>query len=415
MKKRILYIAFHFPPIQISSGVHRTLAFTRYFAEQNDDVTVLTVSTKAYASSNDKNLSLIPSDINVLRCYARDTATHFSFRKKYLSWMALPDRWQSWIFGGLLKGLRHIRQNRPDVIISTYPIASAHFIGYFLHRITGIPWVADFRDPMLQNGYPANPRVRKLFGWIERKAAKHCRHIIFTSPGALDLYKARYPSVHSDVWQVLPNGYDKTLFDMVPEMPLAETANVKNNDKVTILHSGAIYPSERDPVPFFNAIASLKKNQPELYKKLNIVLRSTGHDQLFQPILQKLAIDDAVTLAPALNYVEALEEMLSTDVLLLMQASNCNYQTPAKAYEYIRAKKPVLALTDACGDTAKLILQSKVAELAPLNDSAQIYDAIVNILANLQSKQYRYLSQSDIATYSREHQAKRFRQLLLNL
>ena len=410
MKKRILYVAFHFPPIQISSGVHRTLAFTRYFAEQNDDVTVLTVSTKAYDHYNEKNLALIPNAINVLRCYARDTASHFSFKNKYFTWMALPDRWQSWIVGGVLHGLRHIRKNRPDVIISTYPIASAHFIAFFLHKITGAPWIADFRDPMLQDDYPANPRVRKLFGWIEKKAAKHCRHIIFTSPGALKLYQQRFPKVAPEVWQVLPNGYDEALFDKA-----SSVESVKTNGKVTLLHSGTIYPSERDPVPFFNAIASLKKQQPQLSQKLKVVLRSTGHDTLFQPILRDLAIDDVVTLAPALNYVEALEEMLATDALLLMQASNCNYQTPAKAYEYIRAKKPVLALTDEAGDTAGLIMQSGVAELAPLDDCAQICAAITTLLEKLESNQYRYLPDDKIATFSREHQAKRFRQLLLKL
>ncbi|WP_052750191.1 glycosyltransferase [Arsukibacterium sp. MJ3] len=410
MKKHILYIAFHFPPIQISSGVHRTLAFTRYFAEQGDDVAVLTVSTKAYKQSDDKNLSLIPSAIKVIRCFARDTAFHFSFKNKYFSWMALPDRWQSWILGGVFRGLLQIRKQRPDVLISTYPIASAHFIAYFLYKLTGVPWIADFRDPMLQDDYPSNPRLRKLFSWIEKKAAKHCKHIIFTSPGALQLYKQRYPEVAENVWQVLPNGYDETLFAMANNVQ-----PVKTDTRVKLLHSGTIYPSERDPVPFFNAIATLKKHHSQLSKKLHVVLRNTGHDALFKPMLQQLAIEDVITLAPALNYVEALEEMLSADALLLMQASNCNYQTPAKAYEYIRAKKPILALTDAAGDTAHLIMQSRVAELAALDDTTKISIAISNLLDNLKNSQYRYLSNEKIITFSRTHQAERFRQLILQL
>lgn len=410
MNKRILYIAFHFPPIQISSGVHRTLAFTRYFTEQGDDVTVLTASTKAYSQCSDKNLSLIPAAITVLRCYARDTSKHFSVKNKYVSWMAIPDRWQSWIVGGVISGLRQIRKQRPDVIISTYPIASAHFIAYFLHKLTGVPWIADFRDPMLQQGYPANPTVRKLFGWIEKKAVKHCKHIIFTSPGALQLYQQRYPDVASDVWQVLPNGYDEALFDKVPS-----AKQNKVNNRVTLLHSGTIYPSERNPIPFFNAIAVLKQQQPLLAKKLHIVLRSTGHDALFKPILQQLGIDDVITLAPALNYVDALEEMLNADALLLMQAASCNYQTPAKAYEYIRSKKPVLALTDAAGDTGQLIMQSQVAEFAALDDTGQICIAVNNLLAKIESGQYQYLPMETITTFSRVHQAERFRKLLLQL
>ena len=410
MTKRLLYIAYHFPPIQISSGVHRTLAFCRYFANHQFDVTVLTASEKAYTAFNHKNDKLIPNNIKVIRAFARDTARHFSIKGRYLSWMALPDRWQSWIVAGVVRGWFYIRKQKPDVIISTYPIASAHFIGFFLHKLTGTPWIADFRDPMLQHDYPTNTSLRKLFGWIEKKAAKHCRHIVFTSPGALELYKQRYPDVASDVWQVLPNGYDDALFDMVNIAPNKAPIN-----KVRLLHSGTIYPSERDPRPFFTAIAELKTQLPELSEKLHVILRSTGHDALFRPVLQQLNIEDIVSLAPALNYVEALEEMLSVEALLLMQASNCNYQTPAKAYEYIRAKKPVLALTDITGDTARLILQSQVAELAPLDDVSQICMAIRNLLTKLENGQYHYLPDEKIETFSRNQQAEHFRRLLLAL
>ena len=212
MTQHILYIAFHFPPIQMSSGVHRTLAFSRYLAEQGDTVTVLSADKAAYQHYDEHNVKLIPDSIKVINAYARDTARHFAFRKRYLGFMAWPDRWQSWIAGGVISGLRYIRKHKPDVIISTYPIASAHIIGYLLHKLSGVPWVADLRDPMLQQDYPANPAVRKIFAWIERKIAKHCRYVIFTSPGALALYRQRYPEVAESVWQVLPNGYDENLF-----------------------------------------------------------------------------------------------------------------------------------------------------------------------------------------------------------
>lgn len=410
MNKRILYIAFHFPPIQISSGLHRTLAFCRYFVEQGDDVTVLTVSEKAYSQVNQKNYSLIPKNLKILRCFARDTSRHFSFNKKYLNWMALPDRWQSWIFGGLFSGLTHIIKNRPDVIISTYPIASAHVIGYLLHKFTRVPWIADFRDPMLQESYPISRISRKLFSAIERKAAKHCKHIIFTSPGALALYKQRFPEVSDLVWQVLPNGYDETLFSRTLKSEMKTDLG-----RIILLHSGTIYPSERDPKPFFDAIVLLKQKNKNLSEKFKIVLRSTGHDNIFEPMLSMLDIKDIVSLEPPLDYVEALEEMLNADALLLMQASNCNYQTPAKAYEYLRAQKPILALTDPTGDTAKLVEQSNVAELAALDNTEQILEALELLITKIEHKKYNFLPLEIIETFSRTQQAKRLRELLLDL
>ena len=410
VKQKILYIAYHFPPIQVSSGVHRTLSFCRYLANHSQDVTVLTATYPAYSTLSHDNHKLIPDNITVLRAYARDTARHFSVRGRYLSAMAIPDRWQSWIFGAVWRGWRHIRRHKTDMIISTYPIASAHIIGYLLHKLTGVSWIADFRDPMLQDNYPSSPGLRRVFGWIERKAVQHCKYVIFTSPGAKALYQARYPQVDDGVWQVLPNGFDETLFNLVKPRP-----DKAAGTHFTLLHSGTIYPHERDPSAFFAALQQLKQQHPECAAQLKVILRSSGHDALYQPMLEQLQIDDMVQLAPSLNYVEALEEMLSADALLLMQADNCNYQTPAKAYEYIRARKPVLALTDAAGDTAALIKQSGVAELAPMNDAEAIVSALIKLVSNLQTNSYRYLADEEIARYSRDYQAEQLLKLTQNL
>jgi hypothetical protein len=64
--------------------------------------------------------------------------------------------------------------------------------------------------------------------------------------------------------------------------------------------------------------------------------------------------------------------MLSADGLLVLQASNCNAQVPAKLYEYMRARRPIVALTDPKGDTAAVVRSVGVDAIAPLNDPAAI-------------------------------------------
>jgi hypothetical protein len=211
----VLYIAFHYPPILGSSGVHRTLAFTRHLENNGWEVKVLTASLKAYHNWSESQLSFIPKNVQVIRAFARDVSRHFSWRGKYLNQMALPDNWQSWIVGGVFSGLFSILKNKPDVIVSTYPIASAHIIAYVLHRITGVPWVSDLRDPMAQVGYPTDPLKKKIYEWIERKIVKHCRFAIVTAPGAKVLYQQRFPEIADDFWQIIPNGYDEKLFEKI--------------------------------------------------------------------------------------------------------------------------------------------------------------------------------------------------------
>lgn len=153
MGKRVLLIAYHFPPIRISSGIQRTLKFATYLQAFGWKPTVLTVHPRAYETVSDDQLSEVPGDIVVQRAFAMDTARHLAVRGRYMGSLALPDRWISWLPAAVWDGLRLIREQRPAVIWSTFPIATAHLIGGVLHWATGLPWIADFRDSMTEDDY----------------------------------------------------------------------------------------------------------------------------------------------------------------------------------------------------------------------------------------------------------------------
>ena len=99
---------------------------------------------------------------------------------------------------------------------------------------------------------------------------------------------------------------------------------------VTLLHSGVIYPSERDPTQFFAAVQALKRRGEISSADLRIVLRATGDDARYRQDLAALDIADIVCLAPAIDYLAALREMLTVDGLVVMQAANCNTADPGK-------------------------------------------------------------------------------------
>src|SRR5690606_29328565 len=108
-------------------------------------------------------------ELDVTRSFALDTRRHLSIRGRYPKLLAIPDRWQSWIPAGIATGLRVLRHRRPAAILSTYPIASALVIGRALHRRTGLPWIADLRDPMVFGDYPEpTGRLRRAYQQLER-------------------------------------------------------------------------------------------------------------------------------------------------------------------------------------------------------------------------------------------------------
>ena len=152
--RKVLLIAYHFPPIQGSTGTSRTIAFSRYLKDNGWDARILTIRTDAYEDTSSENEDLIPPHVRVERAWGLDTRRSLSILGRYPMILALPDRWQSWIVGGFFKGSKIIQSWRPDIIMSTYPIASAHAMAYLLQRRFRLPWVAEFRDPMLQPNYP---------------------------------------------------------------------------------------------------------------------------------------------------------------------------------------------------------------------------------------------------------------------
>ncbi len=401
--KNILMIAYHFPPVQVSSGIQRTLKFSRYLLNYGWTAQILTVNPKAYEHVSNGQINEIPKEVTVKRAFALDTSRHLAIKGRYLSWMALPDRWVSWCLGGVLSGLAMVLTYKPKVIWSTYPIATAHLIGLLLHRLTGLPWIADFRDSMTEDGYPANPKQKKIYQWIEQQTVKHCTRAVFTTPGAIKMYAARYPGISESKWALIPNGYDEENFAQA-EQSEAFRAALKNkiNTQIVLLHSGILYPSERNPRQFFEALAELQNKGVIKAGEFKVVLRATGHDDLHKQLIQQNGLQDLVFVEPGIAYAEALAEMLVADGLLIFQAANCNHQIPAKIYEYLRAKRPIFALTDPQGDTAEVLIQAKVPYIAPLDDKGAIIKELSNFLDLIRTNKALIADMASIKSHSRE-------------
>lgn len=374
-------IAYHFPPLQGSSGIQRTLRFAQYLPQFGWHPIILTANTKAYENVSSMDLSEMIDQIPIYRSFALDTARHLSILKRYPRILAVPDRWVTWWLGSIPKGMYLIKTLKPDVIWSTFPIATAHLIGYTLSRMSGLPWVADFRDPMVQPGYPPNPLVYRSYQWIEQKTLQHCAHAVFTTPGTIKDYTQRFPAIPGSRLRLIENGYDEQSFSNV--LPQKRS---QRDRQITLVHSGIIYPSERDPTIFFEALSDLLKAKCISPNNLKIILRATYNDNFLLQLIKRYEIESIVALAPPIAYKEAIAEMLSSDGLIILQASNCNNQIPAKLYEYIRAQKPILALTDPEGDTALKLKSLGIKTIARLDSKINIIEMLQTYLDVVRGK-----------------------------
>ena len=402
--KRLLMVAYHFPPMAGSSGIQRTLRFVKYLPEFGWEPMVLSAHPRAYDRTNPELLADIQKETVVVRAPAFDTARHFSIAGRYPGFLARPDRWASWLPGATIMGLSMIKRYKPDAIWSTFPIATAHLIGAALHKHSGLPWIADFRDPMAQDGYPSDPLTWKSFKKIEERATKEAALCTFTTPGAARLYAQRYPHA-ANRFRVIENGYDEESFE-----GLAPEGGALNPGKITLLHSGIVYPSERDPTQLLQSVRALIDAGQISTKQFCIRFRASMHEAFLQTLIDKFALKDCIELLPPISYSEALNEMVRADVLLIMQATNCNDQVPAKLYEYLRAGRPILALTDPIGDTATVLRKAGISAIAPLDQSSAISEALTKIL---KSPTVGTLPSADAITdSSRKNRTRQFSTLL---
>ena len=392
-------IAFHFPPQAASSGIQRTLNFSKHLGKHGWEPTVISAHPRAYDAQNPSQLASIPPELQVRRVFALDAKHHLGFKGRYSELLALPDRWGTWWFGAIPAALGLVRKHRPQVIWSTFPIATAHLIALTLHRLTGLPWIADFRDPMLQPAYPASGLQRRIWGWIERQAIMRCHTAVFTTHSAMQVYRTRFPEVPADKFTVIENGYDEESFAQAATCAAAPAP--ASARPLTLVHSGVLYQTGRDPSCFLQAIADLKQRGALDAGSLRVILRAPGDMEAMAALVRASGVEDIVEVAASIPYRDALQEMLDADGLLIFQGTQFNNQIPAKVYEYFRARKPVMALVDPAGETAQVLRAAGFSSLAAMDDRAQIAAVLEQFAGQVRAGQAHLASEALIAASSR--------------
>ena len=94
--RTVLLIAYHYPPVQGSSGVQRTLRFSQHLPKFGWRPIVLTITPRAYEAVTDGHGNEIPGEIMVDRAFGFDAARQLSVFGRYPQRLALPDRWATW-------------------------------------------------------------------------------------------------------------------------------------------------------------------------------------------------------------------------------------------------------------------------------------------------------------------------------
>ena len=339
-------MAFHYPPEASSSGVLRTLKYSRYLNDFGWRVTVISPQEDAYEVVDQELVRQIPSTTRVIRTNYLNTKRHLSFRGIHPALFALPDRWVGWLPWGVAAGKDLFRKDPYQLIYSTSPHATAHLIAWRLARATGLRWVSDFRDPWVEDppepGAPAGFVYTRLNTWLERQVIMRSDKVIASTGELRDLLRERYAQQPAEKFQAILNGYDEADFEGLP------TPHQTSGNCMVILHAGSINASFRDPRPLLRALARAAALGTIDLSKIRIRFLGGGafsESAELRSTVSQLKLTEVVEFVGRVPYSEALMALAEADLLLLLQASpDTTGLVPAKLYEYLRSGKPVLAL-----------------------------------------------------------------------
>jgi hypothetical protein len=396
----ILIVTFDFPPSN-RVAVHRSLSNANYLMEQGWDVSVLTVKSNCYEIV-DENL-YYPESLKrkTYRTSALDSKK-IGFKGKYIDFLTIPDEWISWLAPGVFKGRSIIQQNRPDVIWSTCPPFTPHLIAGILSRAFNVPWVADYRDPVIE-GLHGLGVIGQSWGILktDRFVVNSASKLTFATAESRGLYVKRYPNSDSNKFVEVSNGY----YDL-PDVDKSSYSNEHPCSRIVkVLYSGSLYGA-RDPSPIFEAIMTLKAKGKINDGNFSLVFQGAGFNKAFHELVAEFDIDDIVTVEPAVGFKESIAEMKAASALLLIQGEGFNLQVPAKAYEYIAAQKPIIGLCDAKGATAKLLKK------IPYAYTAENSDDVINVLEKLLLGDVTGSDGFDYSQYSRSSSANQLERIL---
>ncbi len=282
------------------------------------------------------------------------SSQHSYLKRFILSMLFTPDEFQGWLPFAVLNALTAIKTYRISHVITSGPPFSTHLVGLAVKKWKGdqIKWIADCRDPWVANEQRPELVTTSVSNYfnrlLEKQVILHADRVVCVTSSMTDWYRKRYPSVLDRVWETITNGFEQEEFNRI------EVEGVTK--QFTISYIGSI-EYERNPLALLLAVAELCR-QGDLNKE-HVRIRFVGRCDSVQGcptanLVQELGLQGVVDLVGSVPRSDALREMKSAQVLLLL-ANAQRLQVPGKAYEYIAAGAYILAVTEEHGATADLL------------------------------------------------------------
>ena len=385
--KQILIIAYSYPPIMDAQSI-RWAYLSRELIKKGNTVDVLTIQLPDYY----KDGLYLVKDVSIHRTYPgplqslffrskaalqvedksyqekRKNRTHQFLRRGYdllrkgMNFILIPDLRTEWFLFAVFRLLILMNRKRYDFLISSHEPGVDHFLGYLAKKFHKIYWIGDFSDPMF-TFYTfkwRQPIDKRIQGFLLR----HMDRILVTNEGLKKDFLTQYPFLSNDRISLLTQGFDDELWKKV-DVPHTYS------EKLRLVYTGTFYRGERDPSELFKALSEMDE--------IDIELTIAGRNDEFVTDARKYGLlGNRVNYLGYLKYEESIRIQQEGDVLVHIGNQSRN-QVPGKVYEYLGARKPILAILRNPDDEIKDLILRHQRGVVTFDESSKIKEAIYSL------------------------------------
>ena len=425
--KRALIITYYWPPAG-GPGVQRWLKFVKYLREFGVEPIVYVPENPNYPLIDTAFSSEIPSDIEIIKypikepyhlakLFSKKKTKHFSsgiIPKKDISVVEkmmlyirgnffIPDARVGWVKPSVKFLLKYIPENPVDVVITTGPPHSLHLIGLKLQKELNVKWIADFRDPWTTIHYHKSLRLNKAserkHKTLEEAVLKSADFISVTSPTT----KKEFEMITEKPITVITNGYDIS----------KDKTSFKMDAKFSISHIGSLL-SERNPHVLWKVLAEICQENSSFKNDLLLKFAGAVSEEVKQSI-HNFGLNENCNFLGYVSHSEALKLQNQSQVLLLVEINSAETRAiiPGKIFEYLAAKRPIIALGPKESDIEGILNKTKTGKFFNYWDDNKLKTEILDLYEQFNRGNLEIASQG-IEKFSRRELTRQMASLILN-
>ena len=393
--KRVLIISYYWPPTG-GSGVQRWVKFAKYLPSEGWQPVIYTPENPEQLAVDASLEAEIPAEAEVIKTPITEpyeiykkvlrksghskeavevnpvNAQNKSFLQKVAMWVRgnffRPDPRCMWI-GPSVRYLKKYLQEHPvDLIVSTGPPQSMHLIGRRLALETGLPWVADFRDPWTKIFYFKHlSMTRGTERWqkkMEKKVLDDASVVVAVSP----LGQQEFQSMTQTPVELITNGFDEC--DFASEK--CHEAEGGHDREFCITHTG-LFAADGNPTVLWEVLGEKCMVDEVFRKALRIKLIGSTDDNIIAA-LNQAGLQDAVKDMGYQPHTEAVAQQRKASLLILPLRKEPEYKAvlPGKLFEYLASWRPVLGIGQPDGAMSMILKTTKTGVVLDWEDKASI-------------------------------------------